>query len=108
MQGSKTVFGNAPHLYVVSQGQQLDFTLTADRHVLGRDATLADLAVPSDWAIVSGYHAVLVKRWEDYWIFDGVNPNTGQPSTNGLLLENTRLADTETSGPGLKLTHGIK
>lgn len=108
MQGSKTVFGNAPHLYVVSQGQQLDFTLTADRHVLGRDATLADLAVPSDWAIVSGYHAVLVKRGEDYWIFDGVNPNTGQPSTNGLLLENTRLADTETSGPGLKLTHGIK
>lgn len=108
MQGSATVFGNAPHLYVAAQGQQLDFTLTADRYVLGRDQALADLVVPSEWATVSGYHAVLVKRGEDYWIVDGVNPNTGQPSTNGLLWQNARIADTETSGPGLRLTHGIK
>ncbi|TAD77864.1 MAG: ATP-binding cassette domain-containing protein [Oscillatoriales cyanobacterium] len=108
MQGSETVFGNAPHLYVAAQGQRLDFTLTADRYVLGREQSLADLVVPKEWATVSGYHAVLVKRGEDYWIFDGINPNTGQPSTNGLLLENTRLTGTEASGQGFRLTHGIK
>lgn len=108
MQGSETVFGNAPHLYVAAQGRSLDFALTADRHVLGRDRALADLVVPSEWATVSGYHAVLVKRGDDYWIFDGVNPTTGQPSTNGLLFQNARMADTEANGSGLRLVHGAK
>ncbi|XZO03097.1 MAG: FHA domain-containing protein [Microcoleus sp.] len=86
--GQPTALSNRPYLVLNSQGQVLQFELTQQQHVLGRDRTRADLIVPELWRAVSSVHAVLRQVGDNYWIYDG---NGQQPSTNGLFVDRTRI-----------------
>ncbi len=86
--GQPTALSDRPYLVLSSQGQVLQLELTQQQHVLGRDRTRADLVLPEAWRAVSGVHAVLRQKGENYWIYDG---DGQKPSTNGLFVDRTRI-----------------
>ena len=86
--GQPTALTDRPYLVLSSQGQILQLELTQPQHVLGRDRTRADLILPEAWRAVSGVHAVLRQKGENYWIYDG---DGQKPSTNGLFVDRTRI-----------------
>lgn len=71
-----------------SQGKVLQFELKSDKHVIGRDRSLADLVAPEDWQIVGRIQAVLCKEGSNYRIYDG---DGKKPSTNGLYINHSRI-----------------
>lgn len=71
-----------------SQGKVLQFELKGDKHIIGRDRSLADLVAPEDWQIVGRIQAVLCKEGSNYRIYDG---DGKKPSTNGLYINHTRI-----------------
>ncbi|MEG3844917.1 FHA domain-containing protein, partial [Microcoleus sp. herbarium14] len=77
-----------PYLVLSSQGEVLQLELKQPQHVLGRDRTRADLMLPEAWRAVSGVHAVLRQKGDNYWIYDG---DGQKPSTNGLFVDRTRI-----------------
>ncbi|MGB8686769.1 MAG: FHA domain-containing protein [Microcoleus sp.] len=86
--GQPTALSDRPYLVLNSQGEVLQFELKQQQHVLGRDRTRADLIVPEPWRAVSGVHAVLRQKGDNYWIYDG---DGQRPSTNGLFVDRTRI-----------------
>ncbi len=86
--GQPTALTDRPYLVLSSQGQVLQLELKQPQHVLGRDRTRADLILPEAWRAVSGVHAVLRQKGENYWIYDG---DGQKPSTNGLFVDRTRI-----------------
>lgn len=86
--GQPTALTDRPYLVLSSQGQVLQLELKQQQHVLGRDRTRADLILPEAWRAVSGVHAVLRQKGENYWIYDG---DGQKPSTNGLFVDRTRI-----------------
>lgn len=98
----KTAFTATPYLVLDNQGQILSpMELTRDRHILGRDRTVADLVVPDQWLIISNCHATLQKEGEDYRIYDG---DGSKPSTNGLFINRQRI----TARKGYLLENGTE
>lgn len=88
--------GHTPYLWVRRLEETHRLSLHSDKHFLGRDAALVDLVVPEGWTAVSNYHAVILREEDGhYWIYDGLNPQTHRPSTNGLLFKNRRITLTE-------------
>ncbi|MDJ1182608.1 ATP-binding cassette domain-containing protein [Roseofilum casamattae] len=83
-----TLLAKDPELVLNNQGQTIAHQLKGDRHVLGRDRNLSDLAVPLDWDVISGCHATLEKVGLDYHIYDG---DKRKASTNGLFINHTRI-----------------
>ena len=96
-----TVSSSHPYLELNNQGEILHFELTQDRHILGRDQTYADLLLPSDWQVISAYHAVIRHIGDSHWIYDG---DGREPSTNGLFFNHTRITPTE----GFFLQNGVE
>ncbi|WP_204103380.1 MULTISPECIES: FHA domain-containing protein [Spirulina sp. CCY15215] len=89
----RTVVGDRPQIILNNQGQVLPpLQLTADRHILGRDPNRADLIVPGDWVVLSSHHAILERRGQNYFIYDGDGIN---PSKNGLFINHTRITHTQ-------------
>ncbi len=86
--GQPTALTDRPYLVLSSQGQVLQLELKQPQHVLGRDRTRADLVLPEAWRAVSGVHAVLRQKGDNYWIYDG---DGQKPSTNGLFVDRTRI-----------------
>lgn len=100
--GKRTVLNTNPYIVLNNQGPTLPpMELTAQQHILGRDANRADLVTPDSWMVISGCHALLKKRGDSYYIFDGDGEN---PSTNGLFVNHTRITTTE----GYPLENGTK
>ena len=99
--GQTTLLSSNPYLELTNQGQTITLQLTQDHHILGRDRLRADLVVPSDWSVVSGYHAVIRKVDSRYHIYDG---DGHRASTNGLFLDRTRITPSE----GHPLQNGIE
>ncbi len=99
--GSSTVLSHERYLEVNNQGQIERLRLTQPTHRFGRNPQDCDLLVPSDWAVISGYHALLKQEGTEYRIFDG---NGKVPSTNGLFLGHTRI----TPSQGQLLSHGMQ
>lgn len=97
----QTVLATQPYLELHHQGQTLQLKLGKEQHQLGRDPQRVDLAVPADWQLISGCHALLRKVGEDYCIFDG---DGYTPSKNGLFLNQTRITPTK----GHRLQHGTQ
>lgn len=85
---NQTFLSTNPYLELRSQGKVVHIELSKQQHKIGRDRTLADLAVPEDWQVVGRCQAVLRKEGEDYRIYDG---DGHQPSTNGLYINHTRI-----------------
>lgn len=71
-----------------SQGKVLQFELKSDKHIIGRDRSLADLVAPEEWQIVGRIQAVLCKEGNNYRIYDG---DGKKPSTNGLYINHCRI-----------------
>ncbi|MGC9523958.1 MAG: ATP-binding cassette domain-containing protein [Limnospira sp.] len=90
-----------PYLELNNQGQILNFALTQNQHILGRDRTRADLLVPETWLVISARQAVLRRVGDSYHIYDG---DGQQPSTNGLFLNHTRI----TLADGHRLRNGVE
>ncbi|NEQ40900.1 MAG: ATP-binding cassette domain-containing protein [Okeania sp. SIO3I5] len=99
--GQTTLLSSNPYLELTNQGQTITLQLTQDNHILGRDRLRADLVVPSDWSVVSGYHAIIRKVDSRYHIYDG---DGHRASTNGLFLDRTRITPSE----GHPLQNGIE
>lgn len=97
--GQPTALSDRPYLVLNCQGQVLQLELKQQQHVLGRDRTRADLMLPEAWRAVSGVHAVLRQKGDNYWIYDG---DGQKPSTNGLFVDRTRI----TSNDGYCLQNG--
>jgi ABC transport system ATP-binding/permease protein len=97
--GQPTALTDRPYLVLNCQGQVLQLELKHQQHVLGRDRTRADLILPEAWRAVSGVHAVLRQKGDNYWIYDG---DGQKPSTNGLFVDRTRI----TSNDGYCLQNG--
>ncbi|MCW6036190.1 ATP-binding cassette domain-containing protein [Spirulina subsalsa FACHB-351] len=98
-QGKRTVVA-VPYIVLNNQGQTQQFNLTGDFHQLGRDPQV-DLRVPDDWGVVSSRHAVFRRVGQDYFIYDGDGQHH---STNGLLLNHTRITPTQ----GCQLHDGME
>ncbi len=96
---NQTFLSTNPYLELRSQGKVVHIELSQQQHKIGRDRTLADLAVPEDWQVVGRCQAVLRKEGEDYRIYDG---DGHQPSTNGLYINHTRI----TTDTGYLLKNG--
>lgn len=90
-----------PYLELNNHGQVLHFYLTRQQHIIGREATLADLVVPEEWQVVGRCQAVLCQQGGDYCIYDG---DRQKPSTNGLYVNHTRI----TPATGFPLSNGIE
>lgn len=88
MNTSTTTISAKPYLQLEYKGKVIYFELNEQKHILGRDRTLADLVVPEDWQLVGRCQAVLRKHKEDYRIYDG---NGNKPSTNGLYINHNRI-----------------
>ncbi|MGB3693100.1 MAG: ATP-binding cassette domain-containing protein [Spirulinaceae cyanobacterium] len=100
--GKRTVLNTNPYILLDNQGPTLPpMELTAAQHILGRDASRADLVAPESWLVISGCHALLRKKGEDYYIFDGDGET---PSTNGLFINHTRITTTD----GYRLENGTQ
>jgi ABC transport system ATP-binding/permease protein len=86
----RTVVGNHPFL-ILQQGEQaLRFSLEKEVYQLGRDPNWSDFDVPDrGWEALSRKHAVLRRQETDYFIYDG--DGSGTPSSNGLLVNRTRI-----------------
>jgi ABC transport system ATP-binding/permease protein len=97
--GQPTALSDRPYLVLNCQGQVLQLELTQQQHILGRDRTRADLILPEVWRAVSGVHAILRQKGDNYWIYDG---DGQKPSTNGLFVDRTRI----TSNDGYCLQNG--
>ncbi len=95
----KTIVRANPYLELNNQGQILQLELHGNEHRLGRDRSFADLIVPPEWQVISRCHAVLRRKGEDYYIYDG---DGQKPSSNGLFLDRSRITPTE----GYSLTNG--
>jgi ABC transport system ATP-binding/permease protein len=92
---------NSPFLQINNQGQVFKLALTQNRHILGRDPNIADLAVPENWQIFSRRQAVITKEGQDYYIFDGDGQN---PSSNRLYVDRSLISPQT----GYKLTNGVQ
>lgn len=90
--GQPTALSDRPYLVLNCQGQVLQLELKQQQHVLGRDRTRADLMLPEAWRAVSGVHAVLRQKGDNYWIYDG---DGQKPSTNGLFVDRTRITSND-------------
>jgi len=99
--GQTTLLSNNPYIELNNQGQIITLPLTQDHHILGRDRLRADLVVPSDWLVISSYHAIIGKVDDRYYIYDG---DGHRASTNGLFLDRTRITPSE----GHLLQNGIE
>ncbi len=99
--GQTTLLSSNPYIELNNQGQIITLQLTQDHHILGRDRLRADLVVPSDWLIISSYHAIIRKVDDRYHIYDG---DGHRASTNGLFLDRTRITPSE----GHLLQNGIE
>ncbi len=99
--GQTTLLNSNPYIELNNQGQIITLQLTQDNHILGRDRLRADLVVPSDWLVISSYHAVIQKVDDRYHIYDG---DAYRASTNGLFLDRTRITPSE----GHLLQNGIE
>ena len=99
--GQTTLLSSNPYIELNNQGQILTLQLTQDHHILGRDRLRADLIVPSDWLVISSYHAIIRKVDDRYHIYDG---DGHRASTNGLFLDRTRITPSE----GHLLQNGIE
>ncbi|NET16240.1 MAG: FHA domain-containing protein, partial [Okeania sp. SIO1H6] len=99
--GQTTLLNSNPYIELNNQGQIITLQLTQDNHILGRDRLRADLVVPSDWLVISSYHAVIQKVDDRYHIYDG---DAHRASTNGLFLDRTRITPSE----GHLLQNGIE
>ncbi|MUG92000.1 ATP-binding cassette domain-containing protein [Scytonema sp. UIC 10036] len=84
-----------------NQGQVLQFALTQQQHILGRDRTSSDLVVPENWQVVGRIQAVFRREGNNYRIYDG---DGQKPSTNGVYVNNTRV----TTDTGLLLRNGME
>ncbi len=106
---SEAVNGNANgSMPVLSTWLELEYNgeikrlyLSKDQHQLGRDTSWANLAIPNEWKVVSGRHAILQKQGDQYRIFDG--DGQGRASSNGLETKAGYTVDTQT---GYLLEHG--
>ena len=96
---SKTEIAS-PTLELEYEGTVQSFSLEDKVLSLGRNPT-CQLVVNPHWGVISGFQAVLRQEGMDYRIYDG---NGDQPSTNGILLNNSRIPLQE----GLLLRHGIQ
>lgn len=80
-----------PYLELTNQSQTIQFPLQHPQLILGR-ATDVDLKVPQDWLAISRYQATLIRKGDEYEIFDGITQNGNrQPSRNGLLVDQRRV-----------------
>ena len=91
---------SSPTLELEFEGTVQSFPLMGKVLKLGRNPT-CQLVVNRDWGVISGFQAILRQEGTDYRIYDG---NGDQPSTNGILLNNSRIPLQE----GLLLRHGIQ
>ncbi|HEY9810849.1 MAG TPA: ATP-binding cassette domain-containing protein [Halomicronema sp.] len=87
-----TIISQNPYLEATYQGQIIKLHLTKNQHILGRDPQKSDLILPPEWRVISSCHAILKKIGDEYCIYDG---DGQQPSTNGLLLDRTRITPVE-------------
>lgn len=93
-------------LKLEKQGSILQFDLNQEKHIIGRDRTIADLVVPEDWQLVGRCQALLRKYGDEYCIYDG---DGNKPSTNGLYINQNRITTesghTLTNGTQIKIGH---
>jgi putative ABC transport system ATP-binding protein len=95
-----TILATSPYIIINNQGQISPyFELTKNQHIIGRDPQIADLLVPSDWAVISRCQATIVKVNHDYFIYDGDHQN---PSSNKLFINNSLITPHE----GYRLNNG--
>ena len=91
----------SPTLELLFHNELKTFRLLGDVLTLGRNSTCQCVVSPH-WLVVSGLHATIKRVGADYRIFDG--DGRTQPSTNGVLYNNTRI-DLQA---GLLLRHGMQ
>lgn len=92
---------SSTYINLNNQGQVLQFTLTQQQHILGRDGSSADLVVPDNWQVVGRIQGVFRREGNNYRIYDG---DGQKPSTNGIYVNNTRV----TTDKGLLLRNGAE
>jgi serine protease Do len=93
-----------PWIELEYNGQVRRFYLKEVHHKLGRDSSWADLAIPNDWNVISGRHAILEKIGPEYKIYDG--DGQGHSSSNGLV--NTVDGEKIGSDAGYPLQNGTQ
>ncbi|MCY7283539.1 MAG: FHA domain-containing protein, partial [Cyanobacteria bacterium CAN_BIN43] len=91
----------SPTLELLFHNELKTFRLLGDVLTLGRNSTCQCVVSPH-WLVVSGLHATIKRVGADYRIFDG--DGRTQPSTNGVLYNNTRI-DLQA---GLLLRYGMQ
>lgn len=99
---SETVLNINPRLEVKNHQDVLVFDLTADVHVLGRDPQQPKpigFVIPDHWTVVSRIQALIQKREDRYYIYDG---DGTKPSSNQLFIKNSII----TPQAGHQLQHG--
>lgn len=94
MESSQTILINQSPIYLEFnfQGTVKRFILKGQVITFGR-ASDVDLILDGDeWAVISRYHATLIREGETYSIYDGVGQGTKhQSSRNGLLHGHRRI-----------------
>lgn len=94
MESSQTILINQSPIYLEFnfQGTVKRFILKGEVITFGR-ASDVDLILDGDeWAVISRYHATLIREGETYSIYDGVGQGTKhQSSRNGLLHGHRRI-----------------
>ncbi len=89
-----------PYIICSNRGEKIPpFILAAEKHVLGRDASVADFVVPAEWNVYSRIQATFKLIDNHYHIFDG---DGIKPSSNRLYVNNCLITPHE----GYVLKHG--
>ncbi len=98
---NQTLIETNPYLILNNRGQVIRFELQQQQHILGRDPSIADLALPLNWEVISRCQAILKRDGADYLIYDG---DGQKPSSNKLYVNRSLITPQE----GYRLTNGIE
>jgi ABC-type multidrug transport system ATPase subunit len=98
---NQTILDTNPYLELKRNDKIIHLELNKQRHILGRDPSVADLVVPEDWEVVSRAQAVLQKEGLEYRIYDG---DGQKASSNKLYINHSLISPTI----GYYLTNGIE